>query len=243
MENMEIYNKVRSVPDNAKRAIQAGRLKGKTDINPMWRIKALTETFGPCGTGWYVQTVDKRIEDGADGVKVAIMDLNLFYKQENGEWSAPVFGTGGNTLVDKEKGGLYTSDEAFKMAYTDALSVCCKMLGVGADVYWEADSTKYSAPRQAAASPSRGEANRQPPLFCECCGKEIRPVKANGQEFSAWAVAKKSFDRFGRRLCWTCSKEQAARQEAMVKESAQIVEAAKSAPPETNEIPPWEEQA
>lgn len=243
MENMEIYNKVRSVPDNAKRAIQAGRLKGKTDINPMWRIKALTETFGPCGTGWYVQMADKRIEEGADGVKVAIMDLNLFYKLENGEWSAPVFGTGGNTLVDKEKGGLYTSDEAFKMAYTDALSVCCKMLGVGADVYWEADSTKYTASRQASATPSRGEANRQPPLICECCGKEIRPVKANGKEFSAWAVAKKSFDRFGSRLCWTCSKEQAARQEAAAKESAQIVEMAKNDPPETNEIPPWEEQA
>ena len=51
MDNLTIYNEVRSVPDSAKRRIEAGRLKGKTDINPMWRIKALTETFGPCGFG------------------------------------------------------------------------------------------------------------------------------------------------------------------------------------------------
>lgn len=241
MENMDIYNKVRIVPENAKRAIQAGRLKGKTDINPMWRIKALTETFGPCGTGWYVQLADKRIEDGADGVKVAIVDLNLFYKLESGEWSAPVFGTGGNTLVDKERNGLYTSDEAFKMAYTDALSVCCKMLGVGADVYWEADRTKYSGER-IAAEPAAPCNDRQPPLICECCGKEIRPVRANGQEFSVFAVAKKSMDRFGRRLCWSCSKEQAARQGAAAKEE-RVAGAPQPPVPDDSDVPPWEEQA
>ena len=43
MENMKIYEAVRKVPDSAKKNISAGRLKGMTDINPMWRIKALTE--------------------------------------------------------------------------------------------------------------------------------------------------------------------------------------------------------
>ena len=61
MENLAIYNAVRSVPDSAKRRIEAGRLKGKTDINPMWRIKALTETFGPCGFGWKYVITDKRL--------------------------------------------------------------------------------------------------------------------------------------------------------------------------------------
>ena len=46
---LELYDKIRQVPDNAKKTISAGRLKGKTDINPMWRIKTLTEQFGPCG--------------------------------------------------------------------------------------------------------------------------------------------------------------------------------------------------
>jgi hypothetical protein len=46
MENLYIYNKVAEVPKNAQKLIGAGRLKGMTDINPMWRIKALTEQFG-----------------------------------------------------------------------------------------------------------------------------------------------------------------------------------------------------
>ena len=35
------------------------------------------------------------------------------------------------------------NDECFKMALTDAISVSCKALGVGADVYWNKDRTKY----------------------------------------------------------------------------------------------------
>ena len=53
MNNLDIYEKVREVPENAQKKIIAGRIKGFTDINPMWRIKALTEQFGPCGIGWY----------------------------------------------------------------------------------------------------------------------------------------------------------------------------------------------
>ena len=30
------------------------------------------------------------------------------------------------------------------MALTDAISVACKALGMGADVYWEKDTTKYN---------------------------------------------------------------------------------------------------
>ena len=52
MNHMDIYEAVRTPPQEALKAIEAGRLKGMTDINPMWRIKALTERFGPCGIGW-----------------------------------------------------------------------------------------------------------------------------------------------------------------------------------------------
>ena len=45
-----------------------------------------------------------------------------------------------------ESKGLYTSDECFKMALTDAISVSCKALGFAADVYWNSDSTKYNKP-------------------------------------------------------------------------------------------------
>ena len=55
--NLSIYESVREVPKEAKKEIEAGRLKGKHDINPMWRIKKLTEVFGPAGFGWYTEIV------------------------------------------------------------------------------------------------------------------------------------------------------------------------------------------
>ena len=133
--NLEIYNKLRNVPNEAKKVIAAGRLKGLTDIKPMWRIEKLTEVFGVCGIGWKTEIIDKQIIEGANGEKIAVVDIKL-YILKNGTWSEPIYGTGGSKLVSKENNGLYTNDECFKMAYTDALSVACKSLGMGADVYW-----------------------------------------------------------------------------------------------------------
>lgn len=134
-KNMEIYNQVREVPKEAQKPIGAGRLKGMTDIKPQWRIEKLTEVFGACGFGWKTVIKNKEIIEGANEEKIAIVDIDLFVKV-NGEWSEAIEGTGGSSFVAKESKGLYTSDECFKMAYTDALSVACKALGVGANVYW-----------------------------------------------------------------------------------------------------------
>lgn len=143
MENMEIYKQVQSVPANAQKPIQAGRLRGKTDINPMWRIKTLTEVFGAVGFGWYYDIVKQWTENGANGEISAFCNINLYVKNGD-EWSKPIQGTGGASYIAAEKNGLYTSDECFKMALTDAISVACKALGVGADIYWNADSeNKY----------------------------------------------------------------------------------------------------
>jgi uncharacterized protein (DUF3820 family) len=135
MEKLEIYNKLKAVPDNAKKIITGGRLKGMTDIKPMWRIEKLTEMFGPCGIGWKAPIKSKQIIEGANGEKIAVVDIELFIKYED-KWSEAIDGTGGSIFVANEKNGLYTSDECFKMAYTDAISVACKSLGMGADVYW-----------------------------------------------------------------------------------------------------------
>lgn len=137
MNNMDIYDATRKVPKEAQKQIGGGRLKGMTDINPMWRIETLTRQFGPCGIGWKYTIDNKWIEDGNDGEKAAFVDVSLYIKV-NGEWSDAIPGTGGSSFVAKEKSGLYTSDECYKMALTDAISVACKALGFGADVYWNA---------------------------------------------------------------------------------------------------------
>lgn len=145
MENLELYNSWRAVPENAQRIINAGNLKGKTDINPMWRIKVLTETFGPIGFGWYTKIVEhwSDSEDiGGALERVAWVRLELYVKQ-GGEWSAPIEGIGGSKYAGKGR-GTELNDEAFKMAETDAISVACKKLGIGADIYWSGDNTKYT---------------------------------------------------------------------------------------------------
>lgn len=156
MGNLDLYNRVRSVPEKATKAIAAGRLKGMTDINPMWRIKTLTDEFGICGFGWYTEFVRTWIEDGANGERTANVEIRLFVKLGN-EWSRGIPGIGGSSLIAKETKGLYTDDECYKKAYTDALSVACKALGIGADVYFAADRTKYDrAPAEGSQKPVDG---------------------------------------------------------------------------------------
>lgn len=146
IDNLFIYNKVKSVPDKAQKKINGGRLNGMTDIKPMWRIEKLTEIFGICGFGWKAPIKNKEIIEGANGEKIAIVDIDLYIKNDKGEWSEPIEGTGGSSFIAKERNGLYTNDECFKMAYTDALSVACKSLGMGADIYW--GDSKYNQPKE-----------------------------------------------------------------------------------------------
>jgi hypothetical protein len=134
METLKIYNQLKLVPDSALREIQAGRLRGKSDINPQWRYQKLTEVFGPCGFGWKF-TVDKQwIEPYSNGEIACFVNISLFVKHE-GEWSEAIPGNGGSMFVANEKNGPYVSDEAFKMATTDALGTAAKMIGLASDVY------------------------------------------------------------------------------------------------------------
>jgi len=142
-DNLEFWNKVKQPPPTALKAIKGGRLKGKSDINPQWRYQVMTEHFGPCGVGWKYKVTRQWIEDGSADQKCAFVNIDMFIK-DGDEWSDPIPGSGGSMLVEKESAGLHTSDEAFKMATTDALSVAMKLLGVAGDVYagfW--DGSKY----------------------------------------------------------------------------------------------------
>lgn len=162
MNNLEIYNNIKSVPQDAQKTITAGRLKGFTDVNPMWRIRTLTEQFGPCGVGWYYEVANRWTEDHGDLGTACFVDINLYIKVD-GEWSKPIHGTGGSMLIAIEKSGARLSDEAYKMSETDALSVACKNLGMAADVYWQGGHTKYSdTPVQTPPAPPQ-QPVQQPP--------------------------------------------------------------------------------
>ena len=144
---LHVWNKLKQPPETALKPIAAGRLKGKTDINPQWRYQAMTEQFGPCGDGWKYKIDRIWTEPGPDGQVFAFAQVLVYIKIGNqgqplpdSHWSDPIPGVGGSMLIAKEKAGLYANDEAYKMAITDALSVALKMVGVAADIYlgrWE----------------------------------------------------------------------------------------------------------
>lgn len=167
MENLEIYNAARTVPKEAQKHIGGGRLKGMTDINPMWRIKLLTELFGVCGFGWKYEIVNKWVETAmAKDEITANIEINLYIKVD-GEWSAPIPAVGGSMLVASERNGLYVNDECYKMALTDAISVACKSLGVGADIYWQKDNTKYNDVKKENMPPLATEQEKK--MFLDRC--------------------------------------------------------------------------
>lgn len=148
MDKMEIWQALEKTPDEAKKPIEAGRLKGFTDINPCWRMKRLTEVFGPCGIGWKFDICNTYTIPGANDEIAAFVDILLYYKQD-GEWSEGVPGLGGSMFVAKERNGMHTSDECFKMALSDAIGTACKALGMSADIYFSKDRSKYTTAQDA----------------------------------------------------------------------------------------------
>ena len=166
--NMQLWNAVRRVPPEYLKKIESGRIKGKTDISPQWRMMALTEKFGQCGIGWKY-TIDRLwTEPAFDGQVVAFALISLYtwnaQDPAKPEWSDPIPGIGGSMLLVLERNGMHTNDEAFKMAVTDALSVAAKALGVAADVYlglW--DGSKYNTRvQESTTATAMDQRQRQP---------------------------------------------------------------------------------
>lgn len=252
-DNLDLYNQVRSVPATAKRPIKGGRMNGMTDINPMWRIKTLTEQFGPCGIGWYYIPVKKWTET-INGETAAFVDIELYVKCGE-EWSRPIYGTGGSMLAAKERGGIHVSDECYKMATTDAISVACKQLGIGADVYWEADRTKYSDADSSGTSDSgtnRSDRNRtntnalpagkdEPPVL------EARYVNSLYKELSRTGVGLNEMLKHYRKtdIHQLSIQEYKHAMDTLLSKPDKPLDP-RMVPPETNasesDLPPWEQE-
>lgn len=215
MGNLDLYNKLKVVPAEAIKPIQNGRLKGKSDINPMWRIKTMTEHFGVCGIGWKYVITKQWTETYGTETK-AYCNIDLFVKVD-GQWSDAIQGTGGSSEVTMERNGSYVSDECYKMALTDALSVAMKALGVGADIYFEKGksmdySSKYAMQedlsktqqqevktQQQTAQYHTNDVNEGLCYLSRCVNKEnliwvvqtYKPLTANPQFMQAVSAKKK----------------------------------------------------
>ncbi len=131
-------------PQEALNTIQFGRLKGKSDINPQWRIEALTDVFGLCGVGWYFEVLGTTFVDvPATEERLVYVTVGIHVLNEAGEWSKPVIGVGGDFVIIKDKNGFHGNDEAMQMAVTDGLGKAAKCLGIASDIYRGKYDSKY----------------------------------------------------------------------------------------------------
>lgn len=148
----------RTDPAHTKGFNRAGGFKG-TAIKPIWSFRRMTEEFGPCGTGWGVSEPTFQVVNGSDNEVLVFCTASIWYeKRDQVAW-----GVGGDKAVVKQSSGLRSDDEAFKKAFTDAVTNALKMIGVGADVHMGLfDDHKYVAAMKEEFS-EQPEAPRQPP--------------------------------------------------------------------------------
>ena len=138
------------MPERYLKTIQFGALKGKSDINPQWRVKAMTEVYGMCGIGWAHREAERWTTACDNGEVLAFCKVEV--KIVNGDkWSEPIVGIGGNKIVSIANGKPKPNDEGWKMAYTDALGTALKSIGVASEIYeGNFDGSKYLNPPTSA---------------------------------------------------------------------------------------------
>ena len=144
-KNTEIWDKLRRVPpEHLKAFTRGGGFRG-TAIKPMWTFHKMTEQFGPCGTGWGVEEPKFTIQPAGNEILVYCV-ATVWYDQDRKamEPYRKVIGVGGDKILTVNSSGPRTDDEAFKKAFTDAVTNALKMIGAGADIHmglW--DGNKY----------------------------------------------------------------------------------------------------
>lgn len=140
MSNMKIWDALsKTDPAHTKGFKRAGGFSG-TALKPMWMVKRLTEQFGPIGEGWGMNEPQFNVVNGADGEVLVYCTVTCWHTDKVNTFC----GVGGDKVISKNKHGLFSDDEAFKKAFTDAVGNAFKFVGVGADIHMgQFDDSKY----------------------------------------------------------------------------------------------------
>ncbi|MBZ9894202.1 hypothetical protein LB545_07575 [Mesorhizobium sp. BR1-1-6] len=160
-ENTKLWDLLgRTDPAATKGFTRGGGFKG-TAIKPMWSYRRMTEEFGPCGQGWGVGMPEFQVVPATDGEILVYCTVYVWYRHED-KPSEQVYGVGGDKVVAKFSSGLKSDDEAFKKAFTDAVTNALKLIGVGADVHMGMfDDSKYVNTMREEFAEGNSPAKRQ----------------------------------------------------------------------------------
>jgi hypothetical protein len=195
--NLDLWDKVRRVPEEHLKAFKRSGGFAGTAIKPMWGIKTMTEQFGPCGLGWGIEKPEFQIVDSGNE-KLVFCTVCVWYGSSidmKGSLGEPiklpaskVYGVGGDKVLAQFSSGLKPDDEAFKKAFTDAIGNALKFIGVAADIHmglW--DGNKYVDEEPASKQkPAMPKAEAKPEYSKISSG--IRQIKETGtdEDLTAW---------------------------------------------------------
>lgn len=150
-QNLALWNKVSRVPkEHLKGFTRGGGFKG-TAIKPMWSIHTMTEQFGPCGEGWGIGKPDFTVVP-SENETLVYCTVSVWH----GKPSNLVYGVGGDKVRAQFSSGPKNDDEAFKKAFTDAITNALKHIGVGADIHmglWDGNKYVDETPEDAPQRP------------------------------------------------------------------------------------------
>lgn len=148
-ENTALWDKLgKTDPAHTKGFKRAGGFTG-TAIKPIWSYRRMTEEFGPCGEGWGINEPSFQLVPAGEEILVfCTVTVWLQAKSDDSSLNLTspklLVGVGGDKVLTKTKYGISTDDEAFKKAFTDAVTNALKFIGVGADVHMGMfDDNKY----------------------------------------------------------------------------------------------------
>lgn len=147
-DNTALWDRLgKTDPAHTKSFKRGGGFTG-TAIKPMWSFRRMTEEFGPCGTGWGVGEPSFQVVPGDNREALVYCTASIWYGPDR----HTVYGVGGDKIVTHIKANekynrperWESDDEAFKKAFTDAITNALKLIGVGADVHMGMfDDSKY----------------------------------------------------------------------------------------------------
>lgn len=139
-DNLRIWAALgKTDPAHTKGFSRAGGFRG-TSTKPIWVYRRLTEQFGPVGVGWGHNKPDYQVVNGGNDEVLVYCTVECWHTSRENTFH----GVGGDKVVAKNKNGLFSDDEAFKKAFTDAVMNAFKSVGVAADIHMGLfDDDKY----------------------------------------------------------------------------------------------------
>jgi hypothetical protein len=148
----------------------------------------MNSVFGLCGSGWQWEIVRVWNEPCAEGQVFAFAEVRVrVYDTDVDKWGEWIPGTGGHFLQVKEKNGLHCSDEGYKMAITDGLSVAFKFLGIGAEVYRGHDCSKYTKQQETPFPPIVADYSHPLSLIDKMSiAQSVKECDSLAGEFKVW---------------------------------------------------------